>query len=196
MKIKKFFLLSLFAIAMLFGRAQEIQVSEVPTAAVDKFNADHGNLPTYIKPTWYKVVQTGGTKTFYKVSYMNGTQFETYGYNMNGAELYKRFDWYNANAYNAIPALVELVKAVKIAFPGRTVQKVAEMRSARYNLNGYPVVLDDMRTRNFDLSNKVTQVKYAEAIEAAIFADATNFLAATASPGSTPNNLPKSTESK
>lgn len=196
MKMKKFLLLSLFAMAMLFAHAQEIQVAEVPAAAVDKFKADHANLPAYIKPTWYKVVQTGGTKTFYKVSYMNGTQFETYGYSMNGAELYKRFDWYNANAYNAIPALLELVKAVKVAFPGRTVQKVAELRSSRYNINGYPVVLDDMRTRNFDLSNKLSQVKYAEAIEAAIFADASNFTAASAAPAGTPKSVQKSTESK
>ncbi|MFN8398254.1 MAG: hypothetical protein U0176_26830 [Bacteroidia bacterium] len=59
-------------------------------AVVTSFKTSHTTLPTYIKPTWYEMKQNGGTKLLYKVSYMNGTQFETFVYNLNGAEVFRQ----------------------------------------------------------------------------------------------------------
>jgi hypothetical protein len=185
--MKKFLLSTLFALAMFTAQAQEIPVAQVPVAAVDKFKAEHADLPAYIKPTWYKVVQTGGTKTYYKVSYMNGTRFETYGYNLNGLALYSRFDWYNAN--NVSADAMKAVNAVKAAYPTRKITTVSEFRSARYNINGVTVMTDDYKLRKYDLAGVANNVDPSSAIDTAVFADLTNFQAAAAP---IPNNIPPS----
>lgn len=176
MKIYKFLVLLLLGFVFsLNASAQAIDVSEVPEPAVKAFQASHPDLPSHIKPTWYKEKNmSDATKVLYKVSYMESTYFLTFSYNQNGSLIYQCTDWYHQNQ-----APKAAMDAIAARYAGLSMQRISLWQSDKYSLSGYVVKFSD-KSRYFTPQGEDATGSPQTKILNAAFADPTNFESAPA----------------
>jgi hypothetical protein len=176
MKIYKFLVLFVFGLlSCLHASAQAVDVSEVPEAAVKAFQASHADLPSHVKPNWYKEKSmSDATKVLYKVSYMESTNFLTYSYNQNGGLVYQSTDWYQQNQ-----APKAAMDAIAARYPGMAMQRISLWQSDKYKLSGYVVRFSD-KSRYFTTEGQDATGSPQTKILNAAFADPSNFEAAPA----------------
>lgn len=176
MKVNKFLVTLLIGlIPFLTLSAQAVEVAEVPEAAVKAFQTSHADLPSHIKPTWYKEKSmSDAQKVLYKVSYMESTYFLTFCYNQNGSLIYQCTDWYHQNQ-----APKTAMDAIAARYPGMSMQRISQWQSEKYSLSGYVVKFSD-KSRYFTLEGEDATGSPQTKILNAAFADPTNFQAAPA----------------
>lgn len=182
----------MFAFSLLCMLALAIHAqapTDVPAPVMETFSKEHGDLPPHVKPQWSLEKKSGTPNVLYKVSYMNASIFETYVYNTSGAEVYRRYDCYHVQHANP-----EAMKVVQAAYPNQKLERISEIRSKRYSIEGFVIKMAD-KTRYFDITGKEVTANPATAIDKAAFADASNFVdAAPAAPNpSSPKTTDKAT---
>lgn len=172
--------------------AQSVNASEVPEPAVSAFKQSQPNLPSHISPAWYLEKNTSEpSMVLYKVSYMEGTFFQTFCYNQHGGLIYQNTDWYHQNQ-----APQTAMDAISQRY-NQGMQRISRFESEKYKLSGYVIRFSD-KSRYFTLEGEDRSGSPQKDILNAAFADPTNFTTSTApatgSPASGKGSLkPKAT---